>query len=290
MYRIRIFSSFCDSTWCKLLYEQLCEVYKMDNYGPNKTIYIVSEDEPFTHAILINTAMPELNIDIPKHNIIGFAFEPPQVLFNINNKQFNEYLKYVNKYVNKYYIGNTSGLPSAFIQSYSYMWHITPPTNIPPDKTKLISIIISNQLSAPGDKYIHKMVKNILQTNYPIDIYGRGGCYYNNDDVRIKGEFTENEPYENYVFHICVETFQTNSYTSEKYTTPLLWGTLPIYWGARNPPFPDLTIELIGDISKDMDIITNIVNNPMKFKKHFSQEEIRNKLNMLKNLDTIFSI
>jgi len=264
------------------VYERLCEVDNMEDYGPNKTIYIVSEGEPFTHAIIMNTAMPYLNL--PKQNVVGLACEPPLFLFNSNNKQF---IDYVNKNVNKYFIGSNNGLPPSFIQSYAYMWHITPPKTIP-NKTKILSIMISNKLHAPGHKYRHSLVKHILQTNYPIDIYGRGCRFYNNDE-RIKGEFTDNEPYENYQFHICIENFQTNSYTSEKYTNAVLWGTTPVYWGATNPLFPELTIALSGTISHDMEIITNIVNNPMKYKKHFSQEEIRNKMNILKHLDTIFS-
>lgn len=285
MYRIRIFSNFSDSNNCKSVYESLCEVDKMDNYGPTKSIYIVNDNEPYTHAILMNTAMPLLQI--PPINVVGFAFEPPQLLFAIHSNEFNTYLNYVNENVNKYYIGSNKGLISQFIESYSYMWHTTPPKIIP-YKNNLFSIMISQKMYAPGHKYRHELVKKILHTNYPIDIYGRGCKYYNND-ARIKGEFIETEPYEEYMFHICIENYKTNSYTSEKYTNTLLWGATPIYWGAINPIFPSFTIELTGNISNDMDIIKDIVINPMKFKKYFSQEEIRDKINLLKNLDTIFS-
>jgi hypothetical protein len=283
MYRIRIFSSFCDSNNCKSVYERLCEVDKMDNYGPDKKIYIVGEDEPFTHAILMNTAMPQMNL--PKQNVVGLAFEPPQFLLNSNSIYF---IEYVNTNVSKYFIGKNADLPSSFIQSYAYMWHITPPRTIP-NKDKMISIMVSDKTQAPGHQYRHSLVQAILKTKYPIDIYGRGCRYYSNDE-RLKGEFTNDEPYENYHFHICIENFQTPAYTSEKYTNSVLWGTTPIYWGATNPLFPEITIQLSGNIEQDMTLLLNITTNPIQYKKYFSQDEIRPSLNLLKNLDDIFSV
>jgi len=281
-YRIRIFSSFCDSANCKSVYERLCQVENMENYGPNKDIYIVGEHEPFTHAILMNTAMPSLNID--KQNVVGLAFEPPQFLLNGSIEPFIEYVKH---HVSRYYIGSSNGLPPNFIQSYSYMWHITPPRTVP-DKTKMISIMVSDKYNAEGHVYRHTMVRSILSTKFPIDIYGRGCRYYSNDS-RLKGEFTNDEPYENYHFHICIENFQTQAYTSEKYTNAILWGATPVYWGATNPPFPECTIVLTGNISEDMALIADICYQPVKYKKYFSQDDIRPKLNLLKNLDSIFS-
>ncbi len=281
MYRIKFFSSFCDSTNCKNVYERLCEVDKMDNYGPNKDIYIVNDDEPYTHAIILNTDMPLLNI--PKENVIGLAFEPPDFL-GINES----FIEYVKKNVNKYFIGVSNGLPNQFIEHYSYMWHITPPKEIY-NKTKLCSIMISNKIHTYGHKYRHAIVNIILQSNLPIDIYGTGCCYYNINDNRLKGEFIDNEPYQDYQFHICIENFQTNSYMSEKYTNTLLSGTIPIYLGASNIMFKDLTINLSGNLEYDINLIKNITETPNNYIKHISQNEIRNKINLLKNLDTIFN-
>lgn len=282
MYRIRIFSSFCDSENCKSVYERLCQVDTMDNYGPDKEIYIVGDNEPFTHAFLMNTAMPAL--PLPKSNVVGLAFEPPQFLLNSESGSFIEYVK--NK-VSKYFIGSSTGLPSEFKEIYSYMWHITPPTTLPV-KDKLISIMVSNKNQAPGHIYRHSLVQAILQSRYPIDIWGRGCRFYGNDS-RIKGDFTDNEPYENYHFHICIENFQTPNYTSEKYTNAVLWGTTPIYWGATNPLFPEYTITLSGNLKDDMALLLNIIHEPIKYKKFISQHKIRPQLNILKNLDTIFS-
>jgi len=71
--KIRFFSSFCSSENCKSVYERLCETQFMTNYGKDKSIYINTEDD-YTHVIIINTAMPEINQNIPKSHVIGLAF------------------------------------------------------------------------------------------------------------------------------------------------------------------------------------------------------------------------
>ena len=40
MYKIKIFSSFCDSNNCKEVYERLCETKMLNQYGKGKEIEI----------------------------------------------------------------------------------------------------------------------------------------------------------------------------------------------------------------------------------------------------------
>ena len=70
---IKIFSDFCDSTTCKINFEKTCDSNNLDFYGLNKRVYITDKDD-YTHAIILNKAMPILNI--PKENVLGLAFEP----------------------------------------------------------------------------------------------------------------------------------------------------------------------------------------------------------------------
>lgn len=282
-YRIKFYSNFCDSTNCKNVYEDICQVDLLDNYGPDKEIYITNDDD-YTHVILWNTAMPQ-NIKVPKQNVIGLAFEPPIYL----NHLFTDFVKYAEKHISKYFIGSNEGLLSdIFIEDYSFMWHITPP-RIEFKKHKHMSIMVSEKMYYIGHKYRHQLVQSILKTNLPIDIYGRGCRYYYGDD-RLKGEFEDNEPYESYDFHICIENNQTPAYVSEKYTNSILCGTTPIYWGATNIEsfFPNITISLSGNLEKDIYLLFDIMYNPNKYKKSISQDEIRPKMNLLKNLDKIF--
>jgi hypothetical protein len=284
-YRIRIFSSFGESANCKDIYERLCEADLIENYGPDKEIYITNDDD-YTHVILMNIPIPN-NLKVPKERVVGLAFEPPKPLKNDSN--FLQFMEYAVVNISKYFIGSCHGLPPPFTSGYSFMWHITPPRHIV-EKTQPMSIMVSEKTEAPGHIYRHDLVKAILQSNMNIDIYGRG-CKYYFDDSRLKGEFSDNEPYEQYEFHICIENFQAEYYTSEKYTNCILCGTTPIYWGATNidAVFPNITIALSGDLDKDMLMLSEILSNPNSYKKPIIQEEIRPKMNLLKNLENIFS-
>jgi hypothetical protein len=288
VYKIRVFSDFCGSTNCKEAMERINEVHKMINYGKDKDIYITDQDD-YTHVIIMNKAMPNIKPDIPKKNVIGLAFEPP---FHLRMTQ--EFVDYAKKYISKYFIGEKNGLPEPFIEHYSYMWHITPLKHIP-IKNKSMSIMISEKIgehSLPGNNYRHTLVKEILKTNLPIDIYGRGCRYYNDiNDSRLKGDFEELEPYENYDFHICIENCETNDYASEKITGPLLCSTTPIYLGCRNinKYFPDNTITLSGNLGSDLGLIWSILNNPGLYKKTIDLETIKNRVLILRNIEYVFS-
>jgi len=286
--RIKFFSSFCDSAHCKEKFEALCESHLIDYYGKDKKIYFTSNDD-YTHVIIINTAMPNLNI--PKENVIGFAFEPPHFL-GITT----QFIEYAQRHIGKYFIGQTMGLPSPpFIEDYSYMWHIMPMTIFPPKK-KFMSIMCSEKNFAPGHKYRHELVWAILNSKFPIDIYGRGTIYYSSsgsiyqNDSRICGKFIEKEPFEDYEYTIAIENYQTTSYISEKLLTPLLCGTNTLYWGATNVhekfgENKDAIKILTGDLNTDMLMIQKMCENrvpPVKINM------INDKINLIKNLDTIF--
>lgn len=291
--RVKIFSSFCSSIECKIKYERLCEVNKMKNYGVDKEIYITTNND-YTHAIILNTAMPILN-HIPKKNVLGLAFEPPAYL-----KLTKEFITYAEKYIGKYYIGDklywldqSKKLPDVFIEHHSYMWHITP-LNYIPVKNKLMSIMVSDKQFAPGHKYRHVLIEQILKRGLPIDIYGTGTYKYGaianrfklNTDSRLKGKFKELEPYENYSFHICIENFQTNAYFSEKITNTLLCGATPIYWGCKKilDYFPENVIILSGNIEKDMTLLRNIILNPRAFTARINVECVKEKINLVTNV------
>ena len=279
--RIRFFSSFCDSENCKSVYERLCNTANNPNYGAEKSILIVADDS-YTHAVIINTATPSLTVS--KENVIGLSFEPTPFLAPYFSYSF---LKYTQQHISKYFIGDATNLQAPFINQYAFMWHITPPIRTP-IKSRPMSIMVSQKNQAPGHQYRHILVNAILNSDLDIDIYGRGCQFYSRNDSRVKGQFNDDEPYENYHFHICIENFSLPDYTSEKYTNPLLWGTTPIYWGAHNPLFPELTITLSGDVTKDMTLLRNIIENPEQYKYDINQNKIRQRLNLVENLRNLF--
>lgn len=282
--RIRVFSSFTDSTNCKQVYERLCETLTCEYYGNDKKIYITDGDD-YTHVIIQNTAMPNIS-HIPRENVLGIAFEPPYLL-NISK----DFIEYSEKYISKYLIGDKGNLPSLFYEHFGFMWHMTPHKSIP-IKNNCMSIAFSDKKYLPGHKLRHDIVEEILKSSLPIDIYGRGCILYQSSgDSRLKGEFYEQEPYNSYNFNICIENIITNHYFSEKIMNPLLAGTTPIYYGARNINvyFPGIVIKLPDTIDEIMKLLTDICQNPEKYKKDFTLETIKEKVSLVRNIEKWFS-
>jgi hypothetical protein len=287
--RLRFFSSFCDGNFLKPHYEEVFESHLLDYYGPEKKLYITNEDD-YTHVVIFNLAMPVLKPDIPKENVVGLSFEP--IYFLGLTVGFVEYAK---KYISRYFIGDKKNLSSPFFEGYAYMCHTVPLTYLP-EKNKLMSIMVSEKGFAPGHKYRYELAIAILKTGLPIDIYGRGCANFkknmNYTDKRLKGEFTDKEPYENYLFHICIENFKCNEYFSEKILNPLLCSTTPVYLGCRNIKnyFGNDPIYLTGNLEVDMNMFTLILKEPMKHYRRLDIEKIKNTTNFLRNVDKVFSL
>jgi hypothetical protein len=279
MYKIKIFCPFGTSKTCKEIYEKINYVSEIDFYGENKKIYLTDGDD-YTHAIIINTIMPELKI--PKENVVGLAFEPIHFLYL--NPIFIEYAK---KHIGKYYIGDKMKLPEPFVEHFGYMWYSRPPKEIT-NKTKLMSIIVSEKKNAPGHIYRHQFVELIIKNNLPIDIYGRGSSTYIYD--RVMGKFYSDEPYEDYFFSICIENYKCNHYFSEKIATPLMYNCTPIYYGCKNiNSYVENVISLTENPEENLQIVQEIINNPEKFyKKTYTEKNIK-AINLIENVEKIFT-
>jgi len=289
-YRIRIFSIFAETGDCKPQLEKLCETQLIPDYGINKKYYMTNGDD-YTHAIIINTAMPQLKPDIPRENVIGFAWEPRPFL----NLTFS-FIEYAMKYLYNYYIGDANGLPYPFIEKNAHLLYNTPPRTIS-QKRNIMSIMVSFKGFAPGHNYRHTLVEQILKQNLPVDIYGNGCDRYSAlNDSRIKGKFKLNEPYESYLFHIAIENFQTNEYFSEKIVNPLFHDTNPLYLGANNigKYFNNMYISLVGNVEHDIHTIKDVLRNPEYFRKRhpINRQQIENTMNLFKNnnVERVFTI
>ena len=282
--KIRFFSSFGDPNECGKILDRLCETSLMENFGKDREIEITTNDD-YTHVIILNTAMPTIPKHIDKKNVIGLAFEPR--LFLGLSQPFVDYAK---KNIGKYLLGDKYDLQEPFIEHFSYMWYCTPCKTIP-FKNKIMSLMISEKGRTFGHLYRHYLAKEILKQGLPVDIYGRGCQYYNKEeDDRLKGEFEELEPYRDYLFHICIENVESNHYFSEKIINPLLNGTTPIYLGCTNiEKYFGTIIKLSKSIERDIDLIKDIIKNPDHYKKEINLDEVKDKVYLLRNLDTIFS-
>jgi hypothetical protein len=283
MYLIKIFSDFCSSEQCKQNYETVYHAFFMENYGPNKKVYFTTE-ENYNYAIIINQAMPQL-LNIPIKNVIGFAFEPYELL-----RPTTTFIEYAQKYIYKYYIGNKNNLPEPFIEGFSYMWFTDPHRTIEKkEKKNIMSIIVSEKRFAPGHQYRHKLIEKIIECNLPIDIYGRGSLLYKSNFV--KGIFMEEIPYKDYLFSICIENFSNPHYFSEKIMSPLMYNCMPIYLGCKNifQYFEkENIISLTGNLNADIKQLEEILENPNKFYKSTYTKENQQKINLIENIDHVF--
>jgi hypothetical protein len=279
MIKIKIFCSFSSSDKCKDVFEKINFSSNIHFYGKNKKYYFTNDDD-FSHAIIMNTSMPNLNI--PKENVIGLAFEP--ICFLNLTQQFIEYAK---KHIGRYFIGDKLDLPEPFVEHFAYMWHSRPSKEIT-FKNKIMSIIVSEKQFAPGHLYRHKLVQKIIELNLPIDIYGRGSTKYAYGN-RIMGKFNDVEPYESYSFSICIENTICNHYFSEKIITPLMYNCMPLYLGCKNiDKYIENVIQLEGNIKKDILLIMGILHNPNKYYRKTYTEKNLKSVNLIENLPNIF--
>lgn len=282
MIRVKIFSDFCGSRGAKEVYERLCDAENLDFYGKDKQVWI-TEDDDYTHAIIMNKAMPVLKI--PKKNVIGLAFEPFEIL-----RITHEFVEYAQQYIGKYFIGDKRGLPEPFIEHFGYMWYSNPKRDIV-TKTKLMSIVVSEKHWAPGHAYRHTLIEKIIEANLPIDIYGKGSMKYSHKSNNVKGEFNDAEPYENYMYSICIENFTSNHYFSEKIMSPLLHNCMPIYLGCKqiHEYFDDILI-LSGNINDDIQLLVEIFKCAGLFYRKTYTEKNINTVSLLNNIHKIFDV
>jgi len=154
-------------------------------------------------------------------------------------------------------------------------------------KNKIMSIVLSNKKYAPGHRYRHELVNEIQKRQLPIDIYGRGSNEYKGDNV--KGNFEDEEPYNDYYFTICIENFKSNEYISEKALNPVMRNCIPLYLGAINiMNYIKEVILLTGNIEEDIQIITNFLLDPIKYYVVPNHEKIMKKMNLFDNITNFF--
>lgn len=280
MIKIKVFSNFADSKGCKKCFEGILNYTIPHHYGNNKT-FVLTEEDNYNCAIILNTAMPTLTIE--KEKVIGFAFEPYEFLRI--NKTFIEYAK---KHIGKYYIGDKRDLHDPFVEGIGYMWHGNPHRSLT-NKPNIMSIVLSSKKQATGHKYRHQLVQKIVELCLPIDIYGTGANNYKGQT--IKGPFKSYEPYEEYMFTIAIENYKNNDYISEKFLTPLMFNCMPIYWGANNIfkyVTTDETILLTQNIDQDIDILKKILTSPNDYyRKTYNKKNIKT-FNLLLNIPEVF--
>jgi hypothetical protein len=71
---------------------------------------------------------------------------------------------------------------------------------------------------------------------------------------------------------------------------PLICSSTPIYLGCRNIKdyFNDNVILLSGNIETDMLLLSNIIKNSEQYKKSINLDEVKNRINLIKNIERLF--
>ena len=323
--RIKFFSDYCVSGHCKQNYEQTALYKPIEYYGKHKKIYFTTT-ETYTHAILLNCPVPP-NLHVEKSNVVGFAQEPPDNSYLRLNH--NNFIQYAIEHIGKYFIGSVGNLPSTtFIGHHGFLFHDIPPpinTIIPShQKPKLMSIMVSYKKNTVGHIYRHALVSHILKYNWPIDIWGNGADEYRRKNVigmgmgmgmgmgasgsnggggggdgenskYIKGNFKSmGEMCKEYAFTIAIENTSHDHYFTEKLINPLIYNTIPIYWGCKkvNEYFPKHTIRLTGNINSDIVLIHRVLRNPEYYRNEYKidRDAVLEKVNLITNIDKIFDI
>ena len=263
-------------------------------YMYNKPV-ILTNSNNFTHAIIINDYKPKLTI--PKENVIGLSHEPNQLLFNLtDNKEI--FINYAKQHISHYFIGDQQDLQHPFIEGQTFLLSNKDDFYYK-SKYNFCSVVISKKNQGFNYKYRHDLVKAILQTDLPIDIYGyatESEEYKKYNDCRIKHslEWSENNPFgtipfENYKFHICIENIISNNYFSEKITNPLRSNIIPIYYGCKKiDNYFNSVIKLTGDINNDIELLNTIYKNQEQYVNNNSYSDILDKINIFKNLHNLF--
>lgn len=90
------------------------------------------------------------------------------------------------------------------------------------NKNRLISIVASNKKDTIGHKMRHQIIEH-LGPEFKIKALGSG---YSPFEMRL-------EPYADYAFTIVVENVKNDYLLTEKLIDPILFKTVPIYWGGN---------------------------------------------------------
>lgn len=276
---IKLFTDFCND---ENSYKILVKNYNW-NLDKNYNVkYKFTYGDDYTHAILFNCPMPKLNID--KNNVIGLAQEP-NCFLNINNN----FIKYCIENLKKYYIGNLNykefNLKYPFIEKFSYCLPFLNYKNIKINhKTKLMNYVYSRKNNNINTlySYRHLLGKNILENNLNIDIYGSSTNnlkkIYNKENIKYSFDWDDvYNVYKDYKFSIVIENIAHPEYFTEKIMIPLLCGCIPIYLGCSNIDnyFKKYVIHLKGNINEDIKIIKDILDNPDKYYKEFTMNDLK---------------
>jgi hypothetical protein len=301
--KIRPFSDIYTSIHLVNLLEQSCETIALPNYGPTKQLYLTASDD-YTHAIIFGYAMPTLAPEITPEKVIGMAHyswheAAPSTVF----------LEYAQKHIGLYFVGESIGNIKPFVRHVCHPLLTLSATYLmdqkfPFAKTRLFSIHVSAtsfQKKTYGAVYCKLLVRRILATNLPIDIYGTGtipddlyeeSCV--RDDVRIRGPVADMAAMiDPYIYHIVIDSCMSPCYYSGSPINALLRRANVVYFGstALIEQYPNGIIHLTGNLDEDIILLRRLAAEPLRYFMPLDSEyikHIKDTENLVKHLPQYF--
>jgi len=194
---------FCDTDdWSPTLKAILENNTHFNNMSIHISINCASYDPLKKYNILILQESPAV---LKYRNVLSFLSDEN------NRKKYYKIYSCIPELTEKYDI--------EYMHPSNISWILNP--IFLPKKTKLVSMISSNNKFLDG----HKFRLNILESvkNF-VDVYGRGFNPIEKKDLGLV----------DYYYSIAVENDDTNNYFSEKILDCFMTCTLPIYWGSEH--------------------------------------------------------
>ena len=200
---------------------------------PESEYYISAnsdEDIEWDAVVVRQDAPKEITLRCREGNVIYTSGEPP-LMCPCPHSFTNQFdyvispiprIKHKNKWQHHGFLSWRLGLSySKHSQLFSYQEL----ASLEPKKSKLISIVSSNQQMMPGHNKRVSIIQK-LQEDYPgiVDVYGRG---YQFVDYKAEAMLP-------YRFHICMENSSVPDYWTEKISDPIIAQCVPIYAGCTN--------------------------------------------------------
>lgn len=117
-------------------------------------------------------------------------------------------------------------------------WHLSKTwrelTNLHPQKTKVMSAIVSGKYSDPGHIKRIDFLKYLEEKNFPIDIYGESNPFHFKNYKGPLPSHCKDGGLLEYKYHFNAENYSIPNYITEKLYDSLVCETLCFYWGAPN--------------------------------------------------------
>lgn len=132
-------------------------------------------------------------------------------------------------------------------------------------KTKNVCIISSYKRQTSGHNLRHEIIEKFSE-KYGIDVYGNGYKPFTYTPDVLK----------DYRFCIVVENVKNGYWLTEKWTTPVLCGCVPIYYGSEDP---FVRMPKFDDLSELEEILARVVEKPIYwydlYQRHYSSINFR---------------